>query len=92
MKTCEVKFQGKTEPAEEQEFRVNQEGWSVYTLDDGTEIKLKHIATRVLKLLDRTKDDGNPIYVIEGQVITTTIHPGQIIDVAPSVQVGGNTE
>lgn len=73
MNTVTVTFEGKEERAVELEFEPQKEGWSSYVLPEGTMIKLKHVVTRVFKLIDRAKDDGSPLYVLEGQVIVTTV-------------------
>ncbi len=71
MDTEIVKFNGSDVSAEEVEFEAVREGWSDLKLDDGTRIKLKHVATRVFRLVDKTNDDGTPIYVLEGASILT---------------------
>ncbi|MGD1103503.1 MAG: hypothetical protein ABSA59_15745 [Terriglobia bacterium] len=68
-------FEGKQERAVELDFDVKSEGWSTYSLEDGTVIKMKNVTSRVLKLLDRVKEDGSPFYILEGVAVVTTIKP-----------------
>jgi len=68
-------FEGKQERAVEIHFDAEAEGWSTYRLEDGTVIKMKNVTSRVLKLLDRVREDGSPFYVLEGVAVTTTIKP-----------------
>ncbi len=68
-------FEGKQERAIEIHFDTRTEGWSTYNLEDGTVIKMKNVTSRVLKLLDRVKEDGSPFYILEGVTVVTTIKP-----------------
>jgi hypothetical protein len=68
-------FEGKQERAVEISFDVKSEGWSTYILEDGTVIKMKTVTSRVMKLLDRVREDGSPFYVLEGVAVVTTIKP-----------------
>jgi hypothetical protein len=68
-------FEGKVERAIEINFDIKTEGWSTYSLSDGTVIKMKNVTSRVIKLLDRTKPDGSPFYILEGVAVVTTINP-----------------
>lgn len=68
-----IPFQGKEERAVEVGFEVTREGWSEYQIADGSVVKLKHVVSRIFKLLDPKKDDGSPWYVLEGTAILTTI-------------------
>lgn len=70
-----IVFEGKSVPAVELKFETQSEGWSTSTLEDGATVKLKNVVSRVLRLLDRTKDDGSPFYVLEGTAVVTTIQP-----------------
>jgi hypothetical protein len=79
-KVVHITFEGKEERAEDLNFDAEKEGWSNYRLSDGTLIKLKNVVSRILKLLDRTKDDGSPFYVLEGTAILTTINPERDAD------------
>lgn len=71
---AQITFQGNVERAEDIGFEAT-EAWSNYRLEDGTVIKLKNVVSRILRLLDRTRDDGSPFYVVEGSAILTTILP-----------------
>lgn len=80
-----VKFEGTEVPAVEVGFRVEKEDWASYQIEDGSIVKMKNSVSRVLKLIGRTKDDGSPIYVIEGSSLVTTIVPGMVVDVPQSI-------
>lgn len=70
-----IDFQGRRERAEEISFETTKDAWSSYQLADGSVIKLKNVVSRILKLLDKQKDDGTPFYVVEGSAILTTVLP-----------------
>lgn len=86
-----VKFEGKEEPAMEMGFSSEREEWATYHVEDGTQIKLKNTISRVLKLTGRVKEDGTPIYVIEGSAVVTTIVPGKVIEV-PTISSSGEAD
>jgi len=73
-KVINITFQGKQERAEELAFEA-AENWSEYRLADGSTIKLKNVVSRILRLVDRKRDDGSPFFVVEGSAILTTILP-----------------
>ncbi len=73
-KAVNITFQGKQERAEEVAFQAS-ENWSEYRLGDGSSIKMKNVVSRILRLLDRKRDDGSPFYVVEGSAVLTTVLP-----------------
>jgi hypothetical protein len=73
-----VNFEGAEVPAEEVEFEIEREGWSVYVLEDGTRIKMKNIVARVFRLIDRYKEDGEPLYLLHGSPVISSIVPGHL--------------
>lgn len=52
-------------------IEVNQasEYWNQYLLDDGSVIKMKLVATKVLRVDNRYDTEGNPIYFVQSQNI-----------------------
>ena len=64
MKRIEVPFEGQMVPADQMSFEAEKEPWTVYTLEDGTVVRLKTILATVARLVDRYKPDGDPIYVL----------------------------
>jgi hypothetical protein len=73
-KVITLTFQGKPERAEEIGFE-SAENWSEYRLSDGSAIKMKNVVSRILRLLDRKREDGSPFYVVEGTAVLTTVLP-----------------
>jgi hypothetical protein len=46
-------------------FQNAREYWNEYLLDDGTIIRLKLVATEVLRLDDMRDQNGAPVYVVK---------------------------
>ena len=46
-------------------FQNSREYWNEYLLDDGTIIRLKLVATEVLKIADVRDASGAPVYVVK---------------------------
>ena len=59
---------------------VNQtnEYWNQYLLDDGTVIKMKLVATKVLRVDNKYDLEGNPLYVIQSTNITSVNAPDNL--------------
>jgi hypothetical protein len=47
------------------EINQSSEYWNQYLLDDGTIIKMKLVATKVFRVLDKYDEDANPIYLVK---------------------------
>lgn len=54
------------------DFEEEKEHWNVYTLSDGTTLKVRLILVGV-KRLKRHGADGNPIYVINTKNVVRTV-------------------
>lgn len=86
MKATTIVFEGREEAAEEISFEAQKEGWAEYALEDGSIIKMKNLVARVFRLVNRTKPDGSPFYVLEGMAAVTVINPDATITVSEPVQ------
>ena len=52
------------------------EGFNDYELGDGSKIRLKIVATSILRLVGQFNADGDPIYIVKnGQVVTVLEAP-----------------
>jgi len=51
--------------AELMEVQKADEKWSVYDLDDGTQLRLRTTVNEVWRVLDEYDQDGNPKYVVK---------------------------
>jgi hypothetical protein len=71
--TMKVTFQGKEFDATLVEANQASEYWNQYLLDDGSVLKLKTVATQIVRLVDEYDPEGNPIYVVRsGNIVTVT--------------------
>lgn len=57
------------------DINSSQENWNQYLLSDGTVIKLKLVATEVVKIEGEYDPEGNPSYVIKSTNVTSVIAP-----------------
>ena len=67
---------GSQAKAQEVDFKLLHEDWSVYTLPDGTTVKLK---TTVLKILQVLDNDGKPAHTVEGYPLLIVNHRTDVI-------------
>jgi hypothetical protein len=86
LKAATVIFEGKEEAAEELSFEAQKEGWAEYSVEGGVTIKTKNLVARVFRLLNKTKPDGSPFYVLEGMTVVTVIDPNLVITVSQAAQ------
>lgn len=56
---------------------INQanESWNQYLLDDGSALKIKLVATRVLRVDDRFDNEGNPLYFVQSTNVLSVNAP-----------------
>ena len=59
---------------------INQssEYFNQYFLDDGTVLRMKLVATRVLRLDDRYDNDGSPVYFVQSTNVLSVDAPGHL--------------
>jgi hypothetical protein len=53
----------------------SQESWNQYLLSDGTVVKMKPVATEILRIDGEYDAEGNPTYVIRSTNVTSVIAP-----------------
>lgn len=56
-------------------FQTSLESFNEYLVEDGTVIQIKLVATEILKVEDQYDDQGNPVYVISSQNVTSVSVP-----------------
>jgi hypothetical protein len=66
---------GQDVDATELSFQNAREHWNEYLLDDGTVIRLKPVATEVLRIDGKFDNEGNPVYVLKATNIVTVSPP-----------------
>jgi len=56
-------------------FQNAREHWNEYLLDDGTVLKMKPVATEVLRVDGVLDAEGNPVYMVKSQNILVVSAP-----------------
>ena len=60
---------GDTSDAEQIEITQSSENWNQYLLEDGSVLKIKLVATKVVRLKDQYDPSGNPVYFLQSNTI-----------------------
>jgi len=61
-----VVYEGETVDADDMGFKAITEAPLSYQVEDGTVIEIKHEVKKVFRLCDKKKEDGSPIYLVNG--------------------------
>ena len=56
-------------------FRTSGEHWNEYLVDDGTVIRVKLVATEILRQDDFYDAEGNPGYIVKSANVTSVSAP-----------------
>lgn len=67
---------GSQAKAQEVDFKLEHENWSIYNLPDGTVVRVK---TTVLKILQVLDNDGKPARTVEGDPFLIVNHRTDVI-------------
>ena len=59
-------------------FRSSGEYWNEYLVDDGSVIRIKLVATEILRLDDQYDPQGNPIYLVQSQNVMAVQAPDSL--------------
>ncbi|MHB8154951.1 MAG: hypothetical protein ACYDFR_02730 [Candidatus Omnitrophota bacterium] len=70
-----INFGGEEVEAFPIDINQTNECWNQYLLDDGTVIKMKLVATKVLRVDNKYDQEGNPLYIIQSTNITSVNAP-----------------
>ena len=74
-----VPFEGKQEQAIRIGFKIKEEEWNNYNLDDGTSMRMKTVVTDVVRLVSKIRKDGQPIYLVRSTNLVETVAPDNLI-------------
>jgi hypothetical protein len=66
-------FEGEVVP-----FRGNVEHWNEYLLDDGSIIRMKIVATEMVRVDGQYDAEGNPLYMINSTNVTHVSSPDEL--------------
>lgn len=56
----------------------SQEYWNKYVLDDGSELKIKLVIKKVLRVDGQYDPEGNPLYFVQSTNILTVKSPEEL--------------
>ena len=73
-----INFGGEEVEALSIDINQTNEYWNQYLLDDGTMIKMKPVATKVLRVDNKYDLEGNPLYIIQSTNITSVNAPDNL--------------
>jgi len=73
-----INFSGEEMEATPVDINQTNEYWNQYLLDDGTVVKIKLVATKVLRVDSKYDNEGNPLYVIQSTNITAVNAPDNL--------------
>jgi hypothetical protein len=75
-----VKINFGGEEVEATPVEINQAGeqWNQYLLDDGTMIKMKLVATKVLRVDNKYDKEGNPVYFVQSTNVISVAAPDNL--------------
>jgi hypothetical protein len=73
-----VNFGGEEVEAFPVEINQSNEHWNQYLLDDGTVVKMKLVATKVMRVDNKFDMEGNPLYIIQSTNITSVSAPDNL--------------
>jgi hypothetical protein len=76
--TVKVNLGGRQVDACPIDINQTNEYWNQYLLDDGTVVKMKLVATKVLRVDGEFDPEGNPLYVIQSTNITSVNAPDNL--------------
>ena len=77
MKTIKLPLNGQEVEATSIEVISASEHWNHYTLEDGTVIRTKHVATEIFHVPSQRDAEGNPVYMVR------TAPPIIVLDTPP---------
>ena len=70
-----IQFQGQTVEADELEYEPLGEPWSEYKCADGAIVRLRTVVSRIVRLVDKKNDEGDPIYVTRSSNVLAVSPP-----------------
>lgn len=59
-------------------FQVGNESWNEYLLEDGTVLRVKLVATEIMRVDDAYNGDGDPVYLIKSQNVVASSVPEKL--------------
>jgi hypothetical protein len=73
-----INFGGEEVEATPVDISQASESWNQYILDDGSMVKMKLVATKVLRLDNKYDNEGNPLYVVQSTNVISVNAPASL--------------
>ena len=73
-----INFGGEEVDATPIDVNQSNEYWNQYLLDDGTAIKIKLVATKVLRIDNKYDPEGNPVYFVQSTNVVSVNAPDNL--------------
>jgi len=73
-----INYGGEEVEATPLEINQAQEYWNHYLLDDGSVVKIKLVATKVVRIENKFDDERNPVYLVKSTNIMNVSSPEQL--------------
>lgn len=70
-----INYKGKEREAVEVDFKIIREDWNEYHLDDGTRIRIKPVASLIIRVPNEFDNDGNPVYLLKSSNVMSVSAP-----------------
>lgn len=64
--------------AEKIDINSSSENWNQYLLDDGTILKMKLVATKIVRLVNQYDQSGNPVYFVNSTNVVSVDCPDSL--------------
>ena len=73
-----INFGGKEVDALSIRFKSVREEWNEYNLEDGTTLKMKSVASDILRVIDHYDQEGNPVYIVKSTNLVVVDSPDNL--------------
>jgi len=73
-----INFGGEEVEAIPIDINQTNEYWNQYLLDDGTVVKIKLVATKVLRIDNKYDAEGNPLYFVQSTNVVSVNAPDNL--------------
>ncbi len=70
-----ITLNGQTVDAVDVPIIQPEEHWSQYKLEDGTTLRVKFVVGSIIRVSGQYDAEGNPVYMLKGNVISVPIVP-----------------
>ena len=73
-----IQYLGKEVDATSLDFKTLSENWNEYEVEDGSRLRVKSVATEVLRVDGSFDADNNPTYLLKAGNVLTVVVPDNL--------------